>query len=305
MATDWIAACKTLSRKLEVLAIAQATRMRRREVVGTLLDFWAWADDETDDGTLPGLTIDSLASANTTPESFFVAMIQVGWLRQANGLISIPNFKRWMGKSAKGRLAKNTRQARWRSPGETNRDVDDRVGAFVDDDVGASVGASVGAYVGADASLQAPTREPNRTEPSFSNEKEPPTPFEKIPAVLDTSDFRAVWDEWKKHRAEIRKPLKPTTAKKQLETLASWGPTKGAESLQMAIRNGWTGFFEPGERKNGNHSDGPRQHHRGTTSDAKLDAINAKTKRVGGSADADNADVPALLAGASAAGERG
>lgn len=116
MAGDWIPRCKGLNRKPEVLAIARATGMTRHTVADLLMDFWEWADSETDNGLLPNLTIAELSQAIPgTDERFWLAVVQAGWLLVGNTGLTIPNFDRWLGRSAKKRLQKNRRQSDWRA----------------------------------------------------------------------------------------------------------------------------------------------------------------------------------------------
>jgi hypothetical protein len=69
----------------------------------------------------------------------------------------------------------------------------------------------------------------------------------QMPPILEASPaFRAVWDEWKKHRKEKRKPLTPTSVNRQLKELAGWGPDRAIAAIQHSITKGWTGIFEPG-----------------------------------------------------------
>jgi hypothetical protein len=174
MAGEWIAWTKGLSCKPEVLTIARLTGLCRRLVAATMMEFWAWADSETEDGRLPGVALDQLPQVipNTHP-SFWQAVVEASWLQVDGRGLTIPNFSRWMGASAKKRLNKNARQARWRAPGKTtgrSKTVTEKPKTRTGlgeagrppDDVGASVDA------------QAPTREPNRTELGEVSPKTPP-----------------------------------------------------------------------------------------------------------------------------------
>jgi hypothetical protein len=64
-----------------------------------------------------------------------------------------------------------------------------------------------------------------------------------IPEVLDTPDFLKVWEEWKAYRKELRKPVTPTTARRQLEHLAECGPAAAAAMILQSIEHGWQGLF--------------------------------------------------------------
>jgi len=71
-----------------------------------------------------------------------------------------------------------------------------------------------------------------------------------IPAALDTSGFRAAWEDWQTHRREIGHRLTPTAAGRQLAKLAGWGVEQAIASIEQSIGHGWQGLFEP--KGNGN-----------------------------------------------------
>ncbi|HEV7299226.1 MAG TPA: helix-turn-helix domain-containing protein [Tepidisphaeraceae bacterium] len=66
-----------------------------------------------------------------------------------------------------------------------------------------------------------------------------------IPAVLDTSEFRQAWGEWIEYRQQMKKPLGPMSAEKQLKKLAGWGPQRAVDAIETSIANTWQGIFEP------------------------------------------------------------
>ena len=111
MAGDWIPYCKDLPRKPEVLRISQLTGRPHAEVVLTLLSFWGWVDEQSEDGVLRGISVTQLSHiCHAIDDAFARAMREVGWLVCADDRISVPNFDNWMGKSAKKRLAARQRQ---------------------------------------------------------------------------------------------------------------------------------------------------------------------------------------------------
>src|SRR5262245_54234910 len=109
---SWIPWSKDLPRKPEVLRLVRLTGLSRPVVVCLLMEFWSWADEQTDNGFLPELTLDDLS--DILPEyvkpflaspcsQFWLHVCEVGWLDvRADGLY-LPNFKWWMGDSAKHR----------------------------------------------------------------------------------------------------------------------------------------------------------------------------------------------------------
>jgi hypothetical protein len=66
-----------------------------------------------------------------------------------------------------------------------------------------------------------------------------------LPEVLQTKEFQVAWDEWKAHRKEKKKPLTPTSTKKQLAELAEMGVDRAIAAINHSIKKGWQGIFEP------------------------------------------------------------
>lgn len=54
----------------------------------------------------------------------------------------------------------------------------------------------------------------------------------------------AAWNEWEKHRIEIKKKLTPSTAKKQIQFLGGRGDPEIIAIINQSIEKGWTGLFE-------------------------------------------------------------
>ena len=129
----------TLPRKPEVAIIARLADISPREVVGTCLEFWAWASEQSVDGHIDATVTPVSRSRNAdvtlvsrsrnglvdddllhlfpgTSASFWSAMFQVGWLkRTTEGGLVVPHFDRWLSNGAKARLQSKKRQARWRT----------------------------------------------------------------------------------------------------------------------------------------------------------------------------------------------
>jgi len=76
-----------------------------------------------------------------------------------------------------------------------------------------------------------------------------------LPPELQDDRFKAAWATWQQHRREIKKALTPTTAARQLKTLAAWGVDRAIAAIEHTIEKGWTGLREPDNgaaRGNGN-----------------------------------------------------
>jgi hypothetical protein len=117
MAGDWIKFEISTSEKPEVWAMAQALGIDADAVVGKLLRVWAWFDQQTPDGNAASVTsalpsryqgvtsgvTKALLDRRVSVTGFCDAMISVGWMIESEGVVSLPNFDRHNGKTAKTR----------------------------------------------------------------------------------------------------------------------------------------------------------------------------------------------------------
>jgi len=111
MAGDWLKVRHDLPTDPAVIAIAAALDLSEDEVVGKLLRFWIWGDQQTKDGNAPGVT-KTFLDRYLGVTGFAAAMQEAGWLDIGNAGISIPNFERHISESAKTRALTSRRVAR-------------------------------------------------------------------------------------------------------------------------------------------------------------------------------------------------
>jgi len=64
-----------------------------------------------------------------------------------------------------------------------------------------------------------------------------------LPLRLDNPDFFEVWNEWLKHRGDIKKPLTQNMVKAQLKMMAREGAAVSIETMQLSMEQGWVGLF--------------------------------------------------------------
>ena len=167
MAGDYVPMQVDLLRKREVLRIAKATGMSRHEVVGWLLEFWAWAQVETMDGAIDDLPVEFVQEILGGPDEFWQAIQDVGWLEvTADGGLVLPHADRWITKGAKARLDKAERKRKSLAKKETAEAI------------WSAEGAPRGAPRGApDLPLkEKERREEERKEENSSFKKSPPPP---------------------------------------------------------------------------------------------------------------------------------
>jgi hypothetical protein len=111
----WIPFDKDLPKKIEVVRIADITGIDRTLVWAYLLLFWAWADDQTEDGFLPRMRVRNLCEVCAdVPANFWDAVVQVGWITETPEGVDIVNFDYYLGNSAKNRLKETRRKQKYR-----------------------------------------------------------------------------------------------------------------------------------------------------------------------------------------------
>ena len=119
MAGDWIKMECSTPEKAEVLAIT--ARMGWDDVdttVGKLFRMWRWFDQQTEGGNARGVTA-ALLDRVIGVTGFCEAVQSVGWISIGEDGISLPNFDRHNGTTAKSRAlgAKRTAKSKGRSKG--------------------------------------------------------------------------------------------------------------------------------------------------------------------------------------------
>ena len=110
---SWIKVEHALPEKTEVFRMAELLGKDPDTVVGKLVRFWCWADRNTVDGTLVGLT-EAYVDRIVHQPGFAAALRKAGWLLVRSGALVIPRFDRHHGQTAKARALAARRQAAYR-----------------------------------------------------------------------------------------------------------------------------------------------------------------------------------------------
>lgn len=123
MAGDWIKMEASTPDKPEVWEIASALDIDPDAVIGKLFRVWSWFDLQTENGNAPSVT-KKLLDRKVGVTGFCDAMIQAGWMTESDDQISLPNFDRHNGKTAKNRAltAKRVAEHKRKSNEEGNAD---------------------------------------------------------------------------------------------------------------------------------------------------------------------------------------
>lgn len=213
MSGEWIKVEISLPSKPEVIRIGRALGLSPDAVCGVLIRFWGWASANSVDGVVDGVETRDVDMVLSLP-GFGDALHLVGWLQfdADKKRLTIPNFDRHNGESAKKRALKNGRQARWRA-------------------------SNVDAVV--DAGVDTPETKERLPEKRREEIKES--------AVALPDWFPPEWHEFEKHRREKKATLTPTAKRGCIKKLILW-QAKGHDIvgiLRNSIDNGYTGIFEP------------------------------------------------------------
>lgn len=218
MAGDWIKVQHALPDKPEVVQMAAILGIDQDAVTGKILRLWIWADQQSENGNALSVT-ESFLDRVTFATGFAQALRDVGWLDGEDGDLSLPNFDRHNGKTAKTRANGQQRTQLSRS----------RNGASV-------TGSSPKA-------LPEKRREEKSKKKTTSSKKFNPLTVE-LPEVLRTGEASTAWQAWVRHRQEKRSALTQSTVQKQITLLASAGSAGACAMIDQSIENGWTGLFE-------------------------------------------------------------
>lgn len=124
MAGDWLKFEKSTSDKPEVWAMADQLAIDPDAVVGKLLRVWAWFDEQSESGNAPSVS-KMLLDRRVGVTGFCDAMVLCGWMEDDGREVTLPNFDRHNGKTAKNRSLTAKRVARHKQ--KTNDKGNDQV----------------------------------------------------------------------------------------------------------------------------------------------------------------------------------
>ena len=196
--------------KPEVRRIARNTGISIDECVGKLHRFWCWLDVNSVDGVVDGVVstdVDDIVKLSGFADALSVA----GWASfdDENETLTIPNFGNHNGETAKKRMQKNKRQARYRSK---NNELGGK--------------NSVDGSASTDVSTKTSTREEKRRE--------------EIKEAFPTLNLDA-WFAWLAYRK--KRKLANYTTDNVIKKLIVLDFEKQAECIQSSIDQNYNGLF--------------------------------------------------------------
>lgn len=220
MAGDWIKVEHATPDKPEVYAMAADLGIDPDAVVGKLVRFWTWCDQQSISGNALTVT-DSVLDRITHQPGFSDALRKVAWLEVRSGSLQVPRFDRHNGQTSKARAVCNRRVAEHRNkcnaPSVTNVTPQ---------------------------ALGKPLPEKRREEKSSSSSNE--EEGAAVPVNLQTPAFAAAWEAWFAYRKSAKlKRLAPVSIAQQLKKLGEMGHDQAIAAINESIANGWHGIFAP------------------------------------------------------------
>lgn len=122
MAGDWIKMRSNLWDDPRVARLVDLTDSSEAAVVGALYWLWATADQHSEDGVMPGLTLRAI-DRKTGVSGFGAALVEIGWLADHPEGVRIIRFDEHNGSSAKRRSTDAQRKANVRSLSARDADI--------------------------------------------------------------------------------------------------------------------------------------------------------------------------------------
>lgn len=113
MAGHWIPWECGLTRKREIVMIARALDVSRREAAAQCMEVWEWAQEQSIDGLIVGMCAADVSETLGMP-GIGEAMEACGWILNGDGNVQFPNWERFNGRPAKRRLLEAERKRRAR-----------------------------------------------------------------------------------------------------------------------------------------------------------------------------------------------
>ena len=210
MAGNWIKFDTSTSDKPEVWAIAESLGIDPDAVVGKLLRVWAWFDDQTEKGNAPIVTR-ALLDRKVGVTGFVTAMVAAGWMVETDGLLTLPNFDRHNGQTAKNRIL-----------------TAKRVAAHKKSNAGGNAKGNAAIVTGA-----LPREEKRREEKKNTHTH---TPARRSEAIIP-DDLAEPWERWQSFREAIDgRRIPDVQAETILMDLGRRGTDKAIRDIEFSIR---------------------------------------------------------------------
>lgn len=233
MAEEYIRWVKGLSRRREVLVLARELNMSRREAACCCMEIWEWADEETTDGHIVGVTLDFVDGIIGVP-GFARAMCapNVVWLVEKPDGIFFPRWEKNNGKCAKLREYERRKKRQQRELGAKKKRK--KRPQIVPENVPENVPVCPGEKTGFLFSL------------SLSS---------PLPLILNKEEFKTALGEWIDYKTARKEAYSEIGFKKQISLAEKRANEFGLAALigaiEKAIAENWKGWDHEGSFSGG------------------------------------------------------
>lgn len=127
MAGDWIKMRSNLWDDPRVTRLCDLTEAGEAQIIGALYWLWATADQHTENGYMPGLTLRQV-DRKSGVQGIGAALVAVGWLAEDPDGVTLSNFTEHNGSSAKRRCVEAQRKANVRNVSALDADNEQTLG---------------------------------------------------------------------------------------------------------------------------------------------------------------------------------
>ena len=227
MAGDWIKMRGNLWDDPRVAKIVDMTDSSEAAVIGALYWLWSTADQHTETGVMPGLTLRSI-DRKTGVKGFADALCAIDWIEDHPEGVRIVDFEKHNGSSAKKRCQTAKRVANYESTNAQLTQDKEKTNA---DSVSTALGKGICSVSDALAREEKRREEKNRDKNTNTTTS----------VVTPDGVSYSVWADFKKLRASKKAPV-TQTAIDGIQREAEKACMTVADALAMCCERGWTGF---------------------------------------------------------------
>jgi hypothetical protein len=221
MAGDWIKMRNNLWDDPRVSSLCDLTGLPEAMVIGGLYWLWASADEHSEDGRMPGLSVTGI-DRKTGCKGLGAGLLSIGWIEDTPGGITLLRFDEHNGKSAKRRCLDAQRKANDRNPSACDADIERTDDGQKADDCGA--------------------REEKRREEINTSPDGEERPRKRVAAMPCPDDVDPqVWADWLQLRKAKRATVTATAVEGAREEAAKAGVSFEA-FLRIWCRRGSQGL---------------------------------------------------------------
>lgn len=225
MAGDWIKMRGNLWDDPRVARLVEATDSTEAAVIGGLYWLWATADQHTETGHMPGLTIRGI-DRKTGVQGLGEALRDLGWIEAADDGILIVRFEEHNGESAKRRASDAKRKADVRKSADKSRTDDGQISELLREI--------------AELEKEIEIEKKRKTEIPARKRAAPAALVSVSDMVAEGVDQQNASD-WLTARKAKDLPLTPT-AWQQTKDEAGKAGLSISDAIKVAAGNGWAGF---------------------------------------------------------------